>query len=55
MERCGNGIRLPTNMWLEAIESYDEARDKIVELFENGEPPIAETLPVSCYTENVLD
>jgi hypothetical protein len=35
-------------------ESYDEARDKIVELFENGEPPIAET-DVSCYTENVRE
>jgi len=33
-------------------ESYDEAREKIVELFENGEPPIAET-DVSCFTESI--
>jgi hypothetical protein len=45
---------LTAHKYVVEAESYDEARDKIVELFENGEPPIAET-DVSCYTENVLE
>ena len=45
---------LTAHKYVVAAESYHEARDKIVELFENGEPPIAET-DVSCYTENIRE
>lgn len=45
---------LTAHKYVVEAESCDEARDKIVELFENGEPPIAET-DVSCYTENIRE
>jgi len=35
-------------------ESYDEAREKIVGLFEEGAPADA-VLDVDCYTENVRE
>ena len=43
---------LTAHKYVVEAESYDEAREKIVELFENGEPPIAET-DVSCFTESI--